>query len=222
MKIKAVLYDLGDIFFEAHFWREWNFQALSKLGCFKGNFNDFYNLYEFFLADVYKGIKNYDQVFTEFLKHIGVLNVKKFKNVSYNKKKEFETNRVLYSQVEETLSIIQECDIKNIIISDNEMDKIGIREKILNRFNLNRYISFVFTSFDLGMDKSDPKTFNFVLNKIGLYPEEVIFVGHDKDELISANMSKIRTIEFNNYLNVRTGASYKIECFDELVNYLEK
>ena len=52
-KIKAVLYDLGDIFFEAHLWRKWMYSEFSKMNLVKGTFAEFYFDYDAYLQNLY-------------------------------------------------------------------------------------------------------------------------------------------------------------------------
>jgi len=221
MSIRGILYDLGDVLFEAHLWREWNYKELTSMGLFHGNFTEFYKLYEGFLRDVYEGEKSYDKGYTDFLIYLGMKKVQPFKKISYKKKGEYENNRVLYEEVENTLSAISEKKIKNIIITDNEMSETNVRLKVLSRFNINKYIDNIFTSYDMKMNKSNPMTFKHVLDTMNLNMNNVLFVGHDKDEISSANSIGIKTLEYNNYLNVVTYSKYKIKHFSEILNYFD-
>ena len=76
--IRAVLYDLGDVFFEAHLWRMWNYKQFIKAGVFQGSFYDFYAMYEECLLKVYNGEDNYDNALDNFLYQFPLSNHEKF------------------------------------------------------------------------------------------------------------------------------------------------
>lgn len=218
MKIKAILYDLGDIFFEAHFWRKWLFEELRNQNRFSGSFFDFYSLWEVYLLKVYQGQLSYSEAFVNFIKSFSLSDPSDFVKRSYAKKEHFEKNRSLYKGVMETLSLIKLKGIDNIVITDNEKNSDDIRNHILKKFNLNKVIETVFTSLDFGLTKNNPLLFTQVLAKIKMQSDEVLFVGHDGEEIQSAKQCKIRTILFNNYLEQDINSDFKIESFNEILN----
>src|SRR3989344_5462408 len=141
MKIKAILYDIGDIFFEAHLWREWMFKEFRKKKLFRGSFADFYNLYDSFLSkETYIEGKSYDETYELFLEHMKL--PKKYKDIfekkALKKKVHIETIRKLYPHVKTTLGQIQKKGVKNIVLSDNESTEGQIREKVIGRFGINQ------------------------------------------------------------------------------------
>jgi HAD superfamily hydrolase (TIGR01549 family) len=221
MKIKAIMYDLGDIFFEAHLWREWMFREFSKKKLFRGNFAEFYNLYDSFLSkETYTGKKSYAEAFDAFLLYMKMSDKEKpaFKKKAFEKKISFEKKRKLYPEVKKTLATLKKRGIRNIVITDNESTESEIRKNIIGRYGINPYIDHIMTSKDCGHTKSNKKIFQLTLKKNGLSPEEVLFVGHDEDEMISANASKIKTVEYNNYLKIPLKADYAISKFSALLD----
>lgn len=224
MKIETILYDLGDIFFEAHLWRKWLFNIFLKKKLFKGNFLKFYNLYDSFLSKgAYLGTKSYEETFDSFLTYMKLPEKEraKFKEKAFKRKVSIEQKRKLYPHVKKTLMTLTKNKIKNIVITDNESSESEIRTKIINRYGINKYIDKIITSKDCGYAKSDKKIFELTLKKIGLSHDEVLFVGHDQDEIKSARASKILTVEYNNYLNVPLHTDYKISKFNQLLDIIK-
>ncbi len=220
--IKAILYDLGDIFFEAHYWRKWMYEQFKDSGNFRGTFAEFYDLYETFLIPVYENREKYDNAYLGFLQHLGVKNIHDFKKRSFLRKKYYEDNRKLYDGVKETLLILKNNGVKNVVISDNESGAEELRRSILSKFGLNELIDKVFTSVESGYRKPHPKMFGVVLDKLGLTKKEVLFVAHDKDEIDGAMDQDITVVEFNNYLGGKTAAEYRISDFGQLPDLLSK
>ncbi len=183
--VKAFLFDLGDIFFEAHYWRKWMHEFFLQQGNFKGTFKDFYFLYESFLIDVYEGKEEYETAFLKFLAHLGVpANEREYiKNFAFIKKKYYEDIRELYPSVKQTLRALQQANIKNIVITDNEAPEDEIRKKILQRFTIDTFIYGVVTSNEIGTTKPCHKIFEYTLKKFSLRKNQVFFVSHNLEEI---------------------------------------
>jgi len=219
--IQAVLYDLGDIFFEAHYWRKWMWEYFKDKSLFNGEFHEFYFLYEDYLSPVYEGKKDYLNAFHLFIDKLGIENRKEFEKLSFEKKSYYENNRKLFSGVKETLAKLIALKIKNVIITDNENDSQYVRKKIIKRFDITNYIDHIYTSKDFKMKKPNPKLFYSVLNDLELNKENIVFVGHDIDELNGVKKMGIKTIEYNNYLGLKTNADICINEFSELYDIVE-
>lgn len=218
-KKKAILFDLGDIFFEAHFWRKWNYDYLVMKGLFTGDFFAFYNYYEKFLKSAYEGKKIYVNAFDDFVQSLDLENSEEFKKKSLEVKNKFEKERELFPNVLNTLSELKKRKIDSIVVSDNESSGEMLRKTILNNFGLANLVNKVYTSKDLHCTKPSAEFFNNVLSDLGLNVKDVIFVAHDKDEINGAIKLGIDTIEFNNYLGVDTDASVRIKNFEEILTF---
>jgi putative hydrolase of the HAD superfamily len=218
--IKAVLYDLGDIFFEAHYWRKWMWETLSRIGKYNNSFKCFYELYESYLQPVYENKKEYWDTYNDFLNQFNLQDKNEFIKLSRMQKAFYEKNRVLYNSVKETLEQLQQKGIKNVLITDNENGADWVRNNILLRFEINQFIDLVITSKEAEVTKPNSKIFMVALNKLNLKKEEVIFIAHDKDEIDGAINIGITTVELNNYLNVRTNAEYRIKNISNLKQFL--
>ncbi|MDX9856797.1 MAG: HAD-IA family hydrolase [candidate division Zixibacteria bacterium] len=214
--IRAVLYDLGDIFFEAHHWRQWMYHRLTELGHVTGSFANFYWSYERALQPVYEGSDTYDSAFRSFVYSTGMKDPETFIEESYQEKRRFEAIRELYPGVRETLHRLKRDGIANVVVSDNELTGERVRAEILSRFDLNPLIESVVTSHDTGCRKPDPAIYRIALETVGCHVTEAVFVGHDADEIEGANRLGICTIEFNNYLGTRTGADWRVNSFPQI------
>jgi len=214
--IKAILYDLGDIFFEAHYWRKWMWGEFVKSGEYNGNFREFYELYEKYLKLVYENKKDYWEVYKDFIQSIIKENIDEFIKESKKVKLNYENNRELFPEVFDTLNKIHKMEIKNIVITDNEKGEEFVRENLLRKFRINKFIDKVITSKETGFMKPNTNIFDYALKNFNLRKNEVLFVAHDKDEIDGAVKYGITTAEFNNYLEYKTKADIKINQFNEL------
>ena len=218
--IKAVFYDLGDVFFEAHYWREWMYKFFKNAELFTGSFAGFYKLYEEFILDIYNGKNTYDEKYLEFLNSLKIKNPYEFKRLSFEKKRYFENNRVLFKGVKETLENIKDRDIKNVIITDNEATEKEVRENVIAKYNINHLLDIIITSKDIGVTKPDPLIFKKPMDILKIEKEEVLFVGHDKEEINGAKELGMKTVEFDNYLGIETKSDYKIKQFCDILNVI--
>jgi FMN phosphatase YigB (HAD superfamily) len=220
MDIRAILFDLGDIFFEAHYWRKWLYLKSVQKKKFKGSFKEFYNLWENILMDVYKGGKKYNDAILELLNKLNI-HEPGYSTYVLNKKVYFENNRKLYRGVKKTLNYLYRNNIYNIVITDNEQSSEIIRQKILKRYKIDKYINYVFTSLDFNLTKDDPLLFQLILKRMKYDASTTLFVGHDKNEIINARVCGIKTILFNNYLQDEINSDYKINNFEDIVDVLK-
>jgi HAD superfamily hydrolase (TIGR01509 family) len=214
--VKCILYDLGDILFEAHFWRKWMWKYFLKNSYYKEPFPEFYDYYEENLMQVYKGGEQYWVAYNSMLDDLKLKEKHEFVKFSKYVKHNIENNRELYPHVAETISYLQLQGIKNVILSDNERGGSYIRQSILKKFNVESLIDMVVTSKDMGVTKPANLMYKHALKAYGIRNNEAIFVGHDCDEIRGAAKCGIATIEFNNYLNRETNADFKIKKFSEI------
>ncbi len=220
MAVKAVLYDLGDIFFEAHHWRKWMWEKLKEKTGNQWTFREFYDLYESWLKNVYAGITGYEENYKKFLESLNISNINEFYAEAFKKKRHVEQNRKLFPGVKKTLKAISNNGILNIIITDNEKPEEHVRKEVLKRFSIDNLIYRVYTSCDHGMTKPDPSFFLHILSDLKLQISEAVFVGHDIDEINGAKKFGLTVIEFNNYLKNNTDADYHIGRFSGILEII--
>jgi HAD superfamily hydrolase (TIGR01509 family) len=213
----AILYDLGDVFFEAHYWRRWMYDQLSASGSFEGDFRDFYERYERILIPVYEGRTEYGDAYRGFVESLNTGDTDGFIERSLRVKKFYEDTRKLYPGVRDTVKLLNRHGVRQVVISDNEASGVTVRSEILTRFGLARHVDSVITSHDVGCRKPDPRIFEAALKSAGCGPEDALFVGHDKNEIDGAAGLGLVTVEFNNYLGYRTDAEEQLNLFPELL-----
>ena len=74
-----------------------------------------------------------------------------------------------------------------------------IQYRKINRLNINKYICFVVTSEEVGIEKPDPKIFNLGIKKLQLQFHEVCMIGDNfSKDIIGASNLGIKSIWLNN------------------------
>ena len=89
---------------------------------------------------------------------------------------------------------IRSAGLTVAILSDqtNWLDELNQRSPFHHRFD------YVFNSFHLGKTKRDPSIFSDICDKLGLKPDEVLFVDDNLDNVKRASNQGLRTVHFNN------------------------
>jgi putative hydrolase of the HAD superfamily len=67
------------------------------------------------------------------------------------------------------------------------------------KFKLDPYFEEVFTSYELGLAKPDPKIYKILLNKHNLKPEECIFVDNMQRNVEGAENLGMKGITFESF-----------------------
>lgn len=68
----------------------------------------------------------------------------------------------------------------------------------INAFNLNKHFDIIFSSSEIGLLKPDKRIYQYVLEKINLAPEEIIFID-DREENVKASLNLgIKSFHFTN------------------------
>ncbi len=74
----------------------------------------------------------------------------------------------------------------------------------------------IIASYEVGVQKPDPKIYQLALQQLGLTPDQAIFVGHKSSELEGARNVGMNTVAFNYDPDAK--ADIYIEKFSELAD----
>lgn len=218
--IEGLLFDMGDVLYDATAWRRWLIQLLSKMGMHT-TYRAFYRIWDLdFLSSVHRGQRDYREAFQSFLRSAGLTRgqIEEIEAASVARKRELESNVRPLPLVRCTLQRLAEKGIVLGVLSDSESSGERLRQK-LRDLGLCAEFSAVVSSFDLRTTKPDPVCYRAALEGMGLSAEQVAFVGHDAEELTGAQEIGMRTIAFN--YDADAIADYYMKRFDELVDLTE-
>jgi len=220
--IKALIYDMGDLLYDASGWRKWLYKFLNEELGIKITYTKLYDVWEnLFLCKIHKNLISYKYGFNEFLDYLGLLKVQKEEllKINWDVKKEIEDKAKPFKHVKETLKKLKISGFINCILTDTELNSTQVWTKLNKFLQIGEYIDLVVSSSDINSRKPEKMAYQYCLDKMGLNKENVLFIGHDKDELDGANNFGIKTIAYNNNTDVK--ATYKIKDFIEILNIVD-
>jgi putative hydrolase of the HAD superfamily len=185
MSLRGILFDMGDIFYDATPWRRTITAALVERGI-AIDFAEFVRRWEAELVPVYLGRKPYWDAFGELLDSFALEALKRDEILAIARDKARAVEqRTLFPGVAETLAELHRRGIKLAVLSDTESREARVRER-LAAMGIERFFAAVLTSVDIGFVKPMPEAFAAALERIGIAKQDAAFVGHDEDELTGA------------------------------------
>ena len=94
----------------------------------------------------------------------------------------------------ETIPLLEALKNKKSIALITNFDHPPYIYEILSKYELTRYFKFIAISGEIGFKKPDPQIFHITLKKIGLIPDDVVFVGDSKEDIEGAINAGIKPI----------------------------
>ncbi|MBR3436898.1 MAG: HAD family hydrolase [Lachnospiraceae bacterium] len=126
---------------------------------------------------------------------------------------------VPYEGTTETLEALRSYGIRIGVCSDNTAE---LQFRKLRVLGLGKYMDFVVTSAEAGIEKPDPKIFERALQKACCAPEECLFVGDvvPKD-VLGPEKAGMRALWFNNKNKPAVKGVTEIHSLLELLEHLD-
>ena len=218
--VQGLLFDMGDVLYDATGWRRWLLQLLARMGLHT-HYRTLYHIWdEEFLADVYRGRREYQEAFQAFLLSIGLSRgqIDEVQAASQARKRDLEANARPLPGVRMTVPRLAAAGVSLGVLCDSEEDGDGLRAQ-LGRLGLGGYFSTVLSSIDLEYTKPSPVCYRAAIAAMELEPEEVAFVGHDGGELAGARAVGLHTVAFN--YEPGAVADHYLTRFQELLDVVD-
>lgn len=197
MRFDGVLFDMGDIFYDASEWRHWLTQELNDRGV-SCTYEELVQRWERLLVDVYCGRADYWQRFATLLEsfNLAANDRSDVTSSACAKASEVQQHRRLFDGVRETLSQLDEMGLRLGVLSDTESPGHRIRAT-LDSLEIGCHFAAVISSRDIGHAKPERAAFEAAILAMGISREACAFVGHEAEELDGARNSGLYTIAFN-------------------------
>lgn len=218
--IRGLLFDMGDVLYDATAWRRWLLQLLGRMGL-RANYHAFFRIWDRdYLNDVHCGRREYGEAFESFLLAAGLTwgQIDEVEAASQARKRELESSTRPLPGVRSTIERLSAAGLVLAVLSDSESPADQLRAR-LGRLGLGGRFLAVISSLDLERTKPDPFCYRAALAAMNLTAEEVVFVGHDADELAGARAVGLRTVAFNFEPDVV--ADRYLDRFEELLGFFE-
>lgn len=219
MDIRYVVFDMGDVFYDATIWRRWLVRVAGQLG-FDVHYPGFFETWDrHFLPEVHLGHRPYREAFREFLLQQGFSRpqLAEVEAASWAHKRTIESQTRPFPGVFHTLEQLQRGRKVMGILSNSELTKTALRAK-LDVLGLGHFFQHVVSSFDLEVRKPDAAAYQAILDPMGAEPSESIFVGHEQEELVGAARSGMNTLAFN--YGPDTLADYHAHHFSDIAHII--
>ena len=196
--VEGLLFDLGDVLYDATLWRRWLLRVLSQLGVHT-RYRSFFHIWDHdFLDDVHRGRRELSEAFQAFLRSVGLspAQIDEVEAACQARRNEWERTARLLPGVKSTLGKLHAAGIVMGVLSDSENPGTLLHQR-LDRLGLGGVFKAVVSSIDLERIKPDPVCYRTALHAMGLPGDRVAFVGHDAEELAGAAAVGMPTIAFN-------------------------
>jgi FMN phosphatase YigB (HAD superfamily) len=221
LHVAGLLFDVGDVLYDATMWRRWLLQLLSRLGLHT-HYRAFYHVFEHeFLGSVYCGRRDYWDALRAFLLSAGLSRGQADEVIAagYSRRRQLEEHIRPFPGVLATLAQLAAGGWQLAAICNAPWPAAQIREH-LDQLGLASRFPIVLSSFDLGCTLPAAEAFDAALSAMQLAAADVAFVGHDTRELSGASSAGLKTIAFN--YEPDAVADLLLERFDELPSSVEQ
>jgi HAD superfamily hydrolase (TIGR01509 family) len=218
--VQGLLFDMGDVLYDATLWRRWLLQILARMGIHAA-YRDFYRVWDRdYLPDVHCGRQDYHEAFCAFLQSLGLTRgvIDEIEAASQARRRELIATLRPLPGVRPTLSQLHASGLTLGVLSDSESPATELRQR-LEQLGIDHCFTAVYSSFDLKHAKPAAFAYQMALAGMQLSAERVAFVGHDGEELAGAAALGMPTIAFNHEPDVT--ADIFLERFEELLELLE-
>jgi HAD superfamily hydrolase (TIGR01509 family) len=219
MRYAAIIFDMGDIFFDATQWRRALVAHLQSVGI-DIDYPELCCRWEEKLVDVYLGGCEYWEALGEFLGDLGVRE-EVFEDVigaARQKAAEVGQRRTLFEGVAETLAALKQSGVRLAVLSDTESREPRVRQ-VLAELGIEPCFDAVVASRDIGRVKPEAEAYAIALQRLGATADQALFVGHDADELAGAIAAGIIAVAYNYEPGVR--ADHYLRHFRELLPLID-
>ena len=196
--VEGLLFDMGDVLYDATLWRRWLLRVLSRLGVHT-SYRSFFHIWDHdFLDDVHRGRREFSEAFQAFLRSVGLspAQIDEVEAACQARRNEWERTARLLPGVKSTLGKLHAAGIVMGVLSDSENPGALIHQR-LDRLGLGQVFKAVVSSIDLEQIKPHPVGYRTALQAMELPADRVAFVGHDAEELAGAAAVGMSTIAFN-------------------------
>lgn len=214
--VRGLLFDAGDVLYDATVWRRWLLQLLRRIGLYT-NYRSFFHIWDHdFMADVYRGRRPFSEAFQAFLLSAGLSRgqIDEIEAACKARRNQWEATTRPLPGVKSTLARLQAAGIAMGVVCDSEYPATKLHER-LDRFGIGSFFPTVISSIDLGHIKPESICYLAALGSMNLDAAEVAFVGHDTGELAGATRVGMQTIAFN--FDQDAQADVFIARFEELI-----
>jgi HAD superfamily hydrolase (TIGR01509 family) len=215
-RIKAVLFDVEDVLYDASAWNRWLAQIFGRLAS-KPIEEEFSRLWrEQFLPQVHCGDQDFHAALAACLEVVGLAaaHVEEIVAASRAQRRRQENALRTFPGVRSTLGRLQGAGIGRAILTNADRTAAALRAE-LGPIGLEGSFDVVLTSLDLHASLPDEACYRQAVAAMNVSPYETLFVSHDPRDLHGAQAAGLVTVAFN--ARQITASCAQIDRFEELL-----
>lgn len=214
----AVVFDMGDVLFDATAWRRAITRYLQRAAV-EIDYPQLCRRWEAKLVDVYLARREYWEAFRELMADFQLEDDRLEEAVAFAQRKAAQSeSRTLFDGVAETLARLKAMGLKLAVLSDTESRESRVRRRLAD-LGIEDCFHAVVSSVDVGHVKPDPRAYAAAMARLNVTPAETIFVGHDAEELEGAMRAGLTAVAFNDEHGAK--AHHHISHFHELLGLVD-
>jgi HAD superfamily hydrolase (TIGR01509 family) len=213
----GLVFDMGDILYDATLWRRWLVKLLKQLG-YDCRYRELFDIWDRqYLDEVHRGGRDYDEAFDAFLVSRGLPRglIDEITVASQTRKREIAATLRPLPGVRPTLVALQARGVPMAVLSDSESSGESLHKRLIS-LGIGDCFQAVISSCDLRATKPAAVTYRAAVEALGLPLGETAFVGHDADELEGAAAVGMPTIAFN--FAAPVPADVHLQRFEQLLS----
>ena len=185
--VQAVLFELGDVLYDATLWRRWFASLLARIG-FRTNYREFFAPWdERFVREMHCGRQSFAEAFRGFLAATGLTHgqIDEIVVACASKRRDLEENLCPYPGVRSVLHQLAGRGLRLGVLTDSEYPARQLEER-LERMHVLECFETVTSSRDMGRAKPDAACYRAAAEALGVAPSAVAFVGVRERDLAGA------------------------------------
>lgn len=214
--VAALIFDPGDVLYDATMWRRWLLQQLLRLGLHT-HYRTFYRVWERdYLADVHCGSRDFWNALRSYLLEVGLSRgqLDEILVSAQARERQFQAGNRPLPGVPATLAQLASRGIRLACLCNSHCPAAQLVDD-LDRLGLADRFEIVLSSFDLGAAMPAVGSYQSALARLRLSADDVAFVGHDSQELAGAATAGLWTIGVNHEPDAQ--ADILLDRFEQLI-----
>jgi FMN phosphatase YigB (HAD superfamily) len=196
--IRALVFDMDDVLYDATVWQRWLAQLLGRLGK-RIDYHEFFQTWERdYHAAACRGEFDMDHALRSFLHSQGFCRgmIDEVAAASQTQRRELTATIRLLPGVRSTLKRLKERGLKLAVVANVPLTTTEATQR-LRKLGLSGTFAAVVTSFELRQTMPDELPYRTVLDALQTLPAETAMISHDETGLLGARRAGMNTIAFN-------------------------
>ena len=196
--VRALLFDLGGVLYDATVWRRWLLRLLAHVGKNVSARNFFRAWESEYLTDVCLGRREYGEAFHAFLLSQGLTwgQIDEVEAASRTHHAEIQTGERPLPGVATTLEQLAQRGMRLAVLANSPFPAAKLVSQ-LERLAISEHFETVISSCDIEVAKPSAVCYGTAIAALGLAHSEVALVGHSASDLAGAAAAGLRTVAFN-------------------------